>query len=91
MARTHLNLRLRDVLRRCRLAKPSATHPQVGPSGSRAAVNPVALVILVLFVIWLLTAGYDLASAVAAAVAVAVSWAGGGAAGGAPPLPGPAH
>jgi hypothetical protein len=45
--------------------------------------QPFVLLILVLFVVWLLAAGNDLASATAAAVAV--SWASGAAGRGTPP------
>jgi hypothetical protein len=72
MSPTHLPRALRDLLGR---AEPSPT-------------KPYALLVLVLFVIWLLAAGYDLASAVTAAVAV--SWAAGGTFGGGalPPVAG---
>lgn len=64
MSPTHLARTMRDLLSR---AEPPPA-------------KPYALLVLVLFVIWLLATGYDLASAVAAAVAV--SWAAGGANGG---------
>lgn len=60
MSPTQLARTLRDLLDR----------------GGQPPAKLGALLVLALFVIWLLAAGYDLASAVAAAVAV--SWAAGG-------------